>query len=98
MISYAICEIKGKQYKVLPGKPFLVDLENDKNPEAPVLLMVDEKKISLGKPYLKDKLKLEVLENNFKAKKIRVAKFHAKANYRKVQGSRATYTKLIYNA
>lgn len=95
MLNYAICEISGKQYKVIPNQPLEVDLLEDlKTLEVPVLLLLEDGKIKVGKPYLKEKLTLKLLENT-KGEKIRVAKFHAKANYRKVTGSRPKRTKVI---
>ncbi len=98
MLDYAICEISGKQYKVLPNQPFEVDLlgKADKKIEALVLLMSENGKIEVGTPYLKDKIILDHLET-VKAKKIRVAKFHAKANYRRVTGHRAKQTRLVWS-
>lgn len=96
MLNYAICEISGKQYKVLPNSPFEIDYQGEggKDIEASVLLIADEGKLHLGKPYLKEKLTLNFVEN-LKGEKIRVAKFHAKANYRRVSGSKRKLTKLI---
>ena len=89
MSDYAICEILGKQYKVIPGKPFKVDLlDEGQKKEAKVLLLSEGGKIKIGTPYLKDQLTLKYLEE-VKDRKIRVAKFHAKANYRKVKGHRS---------
>lgn len=95
MFDFAICEISGKQYKVEPGKSFEVDWLGDdiKKLEASILLLSEGGKIKVGKPYLKEKLTLEVLET-VRSKKIRVAKFHAKANFRKVTGSRTKRTKI----
>jgi large subunit ribosomal protein L21 len=87
MLNYIIVEIKGKQYKVTPKQKIKVDyvgdlkkLETDK-----VLVKSEGDKLTLGAPYLKDKVVFDVLEE-VKAPKIRVAKFHAKANTRKVRG------------
>lgn len=89
MLTYAIIKIGSTQYKVLPGKEILVDFlgEDTKNIEAEVLLLSQDGKTQIGSPILKDKLKFEVLSSE-KGKKIRVAKFHAKANYRRVRGYR----------
>lgn len=97
-MDYAICEISGKQYKVVPNKPFEVDLQegNLKQISAAVLLMAEGGKVKIGKPYLGEKLTLDVLEE-VKGEKIRVAKFHAKANYRRVTGHRAKMTKVVLN-
>ena len=96
MLTYAICEINGKQIKVMPNQPIEVDFLGDgqKKIEAQVLLLSEEGKLSIGTPYLREKLTLDFLDN-IKGDKIRVAKFHAKANYRKVIGHRAKKTRLI---
>lgn len=96
MLNYAVCEIGGKQYKVIPGKAIAVGfLGNlDKELTVSVLLLSEDGKFQLGNPYLKEKLMLEVL-GNIKDKKIRVAKFHAKANYRKNVGIRPKRTRII---
>lgn len=97
MFEFAICEILGKQYKVIPNEPLLVDWagEDGKEIEALMLLLSESGKIKMGNPYLKHKLSLDILET-VRSEKIRVAKFHAKANYRKVLGSRTKKTKVIY--
>ena len=96
MLNYAICEISGKQYKVIPQKVFEIAFqgESDKDIEAEVLMMVDDGKVKLGRPYLKEKLTLKRLENT-KGEKIRVSKFHAKANYRRVTGYRSKLTRVV---
>ncbi len=97
-MDYAICEISGKQYKLIPNQPFEVDLQTDglKQIEAKLLLLVQEGKVKIGKPYLEEKFVLTCLEDTL-GKKIRVAKFHAKANYRKVTGHRAKMTRVVYS-
>lgn len=94
-MQYAVLEINGKQVMVTPGQAFDVDLlSSEKNIEAKVLMSVDDGKLTIGKPYLKDQVKLDILDI-VQTKKIRVAKFHAKANYRKVTGSRKRMTRVI---
>ena len=95
MIKYAICEIGGKQYKLVPKVPVEVDLVSGEL-EAKVLMVVNNK-IKLGSPYLSEKLNIKKLEDLTK-RKIRVAKFHAKANYRKVTGSRRKVSKIVLEA
>lgn len=98
MLNYAVCEIEEKLYKVIPNTELMIDFqgEDKKEVEANVLLLAEDGKIKLGKPYLKEKITLKVL-NSLKSKKIRVSKFHAKANYRRVKGSRASMTKVIFS-
>lgn len=95
MLRYAVCEIAGKQYKVLPGKPFEVDfLGEEKEIEAKVLLLADEQDMKIGTPYLKESLRFSILETK-KGDKIRVAKYHPKANSRRVRGFRAKYSQIV---
>lgn len=95
---YTICEIAGKQYKLTPGNPVLVDLlnlsEGEKEVKVKALAKSDGDKLEIGTPYLKEEVKLEVLEQ-VKGEKIRVAKFHAKANFRRVNGHRAKLTRVV---
>lgn len=95
MFKYAVVEIAGRQYKVVPNQELVVNkldqegfFECDK-----VLLKADGDKLSVGMPYLKDKIKFEVVEQ-VRGKKIRVSIFHAKANYRRTTGSRSQNTKI----
>lgn len=95
MLQYAICEILGKQYKVLPSHAIQIDWQKDSpdTVEAKVLLLNDGK-IRIGNPYLKEKLILKS-QGMGSGEKIRVSKYHAKANYRKVKGSRRKFLKVI---
>ncbi len=58
-----------------------------------VLLIADEKGVEIGTPYLKETIKLEVIDT-VKKDKVRVATYHAKANYRRVKGQRREVTRL----
>lgn len=95
MLNYAVCEISGKQYKVIPGQSFEVSLQKPgDNIEANVLLLSEDDKLQIGKPFLKEKLTLKRIED-IKGEKIRVSKFHAKANFRKTRGYRSKITKVV---
>lgn len=96
MLNYAVCEISGKQYKIIPGKVFEVSLQKESRQEIdfPVLLSSEDNTLKIGNPYLKEKLKLTRVEDA-KGGKIRVSRFHAKANYRRTTGYRSKITKLI---
>lgn len=98
MLNYTICRINSKQYMILPNQPIEVDLlgEEDKKIEVNVLLLSEDGKVKVGTPFLKEKLTLDCLET-VKGEKIRVAKFHAKANFRKVTGNRVKKTKVVYS-
>lgn len=96
-MQVSVCQIGGRQYLVKPGQVFEVDkISTDAKTITcdQVLLEVSGEKVEIGKPTLKKTLTFEVLGNVRKAK-VRVAKFHAKANYRKVIGDRREMTRLM---
>jgi large subunit ribosomal protein L21 len=97
-MKYAVITSGGKQYQVTEGQV----LELDKLDVADgadysfdnVLLTVDGEKINVGTPYLQNVVvSAKVLEQT-KGDKLRIAKFKAKARYRRVQGFRARLTKV----
>lgn len=95
MLKYAICEIAGKQYKLISGKPTDVfyKFAPDQIVEPKTLLLSENGKLKLGKPYLNDKIILTCVQN--RAVKIQVRKFHAKANYRRTTGSKSYISTVI---
>lgn len=96
MLNYAVCEIAGKQYKMVPGETVEINFQKGSTEEidAKILLLSENDKLKIGNPYLKEKLTLKRVED-IKGKKIRVSKYHAKANYRRTIGSRVKLTKVI---
>lgn len=85
----------GKQYLVNENDEIYVeklDVEAGKQVEFNEVLYVDGK---VGEPFVKGaKVIAEVLKQG-KAKKIKVFKYKAKKKYRKTQGHRQPYTKLV---
>jgi large subunit ribosomal protein L21 len=59
-----------------------------------VLLTVDGDAVQIGAPYLENVAVAAKVLEQIKGDKIRVAKFKAKARYRRVQGFRALLTKV----
>ncbi|HUQ84989.1 MAG TPA: 50S ribosomal protein L21 [Candidatus Limnocylindrales bacterium] len=97
-MKYAVLQTGGKQYKVSEGSIIEVDklpVEQDANVKfEKVLLLAQDGAFQLGQPHVGGALiTAKVLEQK-KGKKIRVAKFKAKARYRKVTGHRQHLTKL----
>lgn len=94
-MRYSVVQISGRQYLVEPGKEVEVDRLEANQPLLvdKVLLLVDEGKVEVGRPYLNTVLNFEVL-GNIQKPKIRVAKYKAKANYRKVIGQKREVTKV----
>ena len=94
---YAIIESCGKQYKVTEGDVVYfekLDAEEGKKVTFDKVVLVSDKKVEVGAPYVKGvKVEGKVLANG-KAKKILVYKYKAKKNYRRTQGHRQPYTKV----
>jgi large subunit ribosomal protein L21 len=96
---YAIVEISGKQYKVQEGDIVFVDrLENleegSKVTFDRVLLVSDDKKVTIGQEVVKGAKVEATVVGHGKSKKIVVFKYKAKKNYRRTQGHRQPYTKV----
>ena len=95
MAKYAVIKIKGTQYKVTEGDEILVDRLNGK-PEAEILLLVDGEKITVGKPKVSGaSLKLKVVNEEEKGKKITVQTYKAKSRYRRKIGFRPQYSRIL---
>ena len=96
-MEYAIVKTGGKQYKVSKGTILEVDNLEEEGKDivlSEVLLLSSDGKIRVGKPHLTDvRVKAVVIENK-KGEKIRVAKFKAKAKYRRVMGFRSQISRL----
>lgn len=93
-MKYAVVRIKGHQYKVREGEELLVDRIEEKKAEPEVLLVVDENKVLVGKPVVKEaKVDLKVLGDE-KGEKIVIRKYKAKSRYRRKTGFRASKTRL----
>jgi len=95
---YAVVKISGKQYKVSEGETLDIDkIDSEKGKKLTfneVLLLNNGKNIKVGQPYVAGtKVSAEILEQ-FKGKKLRVAKFKAKSRYRRVMGFRPELTKI----
>ena len=91
----AIFVTGGKQYYVSEGDVIYVeklDVEAGKDIEFTDVLMVGER---VGIPNVEGAKVVCTAEKNGKAKKIVVFKFHPKKKYRKTQGHRQPYTKLV---
>jgi len=99
MGKIAVVKTGGKQYLVKEGETIVVDRLPQKKGEVidlPVLALFNNEKedLEIGDPLLKKTVKAEVVENDLKGEKIRVARFKAKVRYRRVKGFRPTLTKI----
>ena len=99
---YAVVQTGGKQYRVAEGDVVkiekLIAEEGDAVVLDSVISVVNEGEVLLGKPFVQGaKITAKVLEQG-RDKKILVFKYKAKSNYRRRQGHRQSYTKLLIEA
>lgn len=96
---YAIIKTGGKQYRVQEGDNIFVEkLASDVDFEVvfdQVLAVVNDGDVKVGSPVVEGaKVTAKVLEQG-KEKKVLVFKYKAKSDYRRRQGHRQPYTKVV---
>jgi large subunit ribosomal protein L21 len=98
-MMYAIIETGGKQYRVSEGDVLIVEKLNADEGETVefdrVLTVVKDGEVNVGKPLISGAKVTGKVVAQGKGKKILVFKYKAKANYRKRQGHRQPYTKVL---
>lgn len=98
MKKFAIISVKNSQYKVSEGDVIEVDnfagKAGDKIKIKEVLLIADQEKVNIGKPYLEKSLVDAEIQEHFKGKKVDSLIYKAKARYRRRSGNRPSLTKL----
>ncbi|AHD06601.1 50S ribosomal protein L21 [Paenibacillus larvae] len=96
---YAIIETGGKQYKVQEGDVLLIEKlevnEGDVVTFDRVLAVSKEDGLVLGAPVVDGAAVSAKVEKQGKSRKILVYKYKAKKNYRRKQGHRQPYTKVV---
>lgn len=97
-MNYAVLRSGGKQYKVSQGSVIEVEkLEAEVGDTVKldkVLLVANDGTYKVGQPVVSNATVTAKVVSQMKGPKIRVAKFKAKARYRKVTGHRQQLTKL----
>ena len=94
---YALVEIKGKQYKAEKGSVLTVDLldaEKGSNVEFDKVMLISDKEVKIGAPYIEEAKVTATVEDHKKDKKVLVFKFKRRKGYRKKQGHRQQYTSI----
>lgn len=96
---YAIIKTGGKQYKVAEGDTIYVEKLDAPEGESvtfpEVLTLVNGAEVTVGKPFVEGAKVTGKVDEQGKAKKILVFKYKAKSNYRRRQGHRQPYTKVV---
>jgi large subunit ribosomal protein L21 len=96
---YAIIETGGKQYRVSEGDVVFIEKVEVAEGEAVefdrVLTVVTEGNVAIGKPLVAGAKVTGKVVSQGKGKKILVFKYKAKSNYRRRQGHRQPFTKVM---
>ncbi|SCY15359.1 50S ribosomal protein L21 [Alkaliphilus peptidifermentans] len=96
---YAIVETGGKQYRVQEGDAIFVEKVNAAEGDVvtldTVLAVSKDGKLTFGSPVVEGASVEAKVDTQGKAKKIVIFKFKRKKDFRKKQGHRQPYTKLI---
>lgn len=98
---YAVIKTGGKQYRVSEGDVLYIEKldveEGDKVVFDQVLIVSDENETKIGTPMVEGATVEATCEKNGKGKKVIIFKYKAKKDYRKKQGHRQPYTKVMIN-
>ena len=99
---YAIIETGGKQYTVKEGDTLFIEkLDVEAQSKVifdKILLVGKDEGINVGAPYVEGaSVEAEVIKNG-RSKKIIVFKYKSKKNYRRRQGHRQAYTKVVVSS
>ncbi len=96
---YAVIKTGGKQYRVAEGDTIMVEkLAGEAGAEVvfdQVLMVVNDADVKVGKPMVEGAKVTGKVEAQGKEKKILVFKYKAKSNYRRRQGHRQPFTKVV---
>jgi large subunit ribosomal protein L21 len=98
---YALVESKGKQYKAEKDSLLKIDrVEAEKGQVLEfdsVLLLNNEGKVKIGKPYVKGAKISTTVEDQKKDRKITIFKLKRRKGYRRKQGHRQNHTYVRVN-
>ena len=98
---YAIIETGGKQYRVQEGDVLFIEKLNVEAGDAvefdKVLAVSNGEELTVGAPIVEGAKVDATVEKNGKGKKVIIYKYKAKKDYRKKQGHRQPYTRVVIN-
>ncbi len=98
---FAIIETGGKQYQVTEGRYVDIELlENEADSKVVfdnIVMLVNGKKSKVGQPYVKNASVEGTVVKHDRAKKVLVYKQRAKKGYRRKQGHRQNFTRVMIN-
>jgi large subunit ribosomal protein L21 len=101
-MKYAVVESGGKQYIAREGEIIEVDRLPKNIGQAiefkDVLLIIDNGKVLVGKPFVRGARVRGKVVDHFKARKVIVFKFIPKERYRRKRGHRQKYSKIAISS
>ncbi|MCA1031909.1 50S ribosomal protein L21 [Bacillus timonensis] len=95
---YAIIETGGKQIKVQEGQEIFIEKLDGEQGESVTfdkVLFVGGDNVKVGSPTVEGATVTAKIEKQGRAKKITVFKYKPKKNYRRKQGHRQPFTKVV---
>ncbi len=98
---YAVIKTGGKQVRVSEGQEIYVeklDVEAGDTFEFTEVLMLGGEKTVIGSPIVEGAKVVATVLKHGRGKKIIVFKYKVRKNYRKKQGHRQSYTKLVIDS
>lgn len=98
---YAVIKTGGKQYKVTEGEAIFIeklDVEAGSNVVFDEVLMVVGENTKVGTPTVAGATVTGTVEKHGKDKKVIVFKYKPKTGYKRKQGHRQPYTKVVINS
>lgn len=98
---FAIIETGGKQYQVTEGRYVDIELlENEADSKVVfenIIMLVNGKKSKVGQPYVKNASVEGTVVKHDRTKKVLVYKQRAKKGYRRKNGHRQNFTRVMIN-
>lgn len=94
----AVIESGSKQFLVKKDQKLKIDLVDGKTKklEFKPLLLIDDDKVQIGKPYIEKALvEAKITEPLIKDKKVVVLKYKPKKRYKKKTGHRQRYSEIV---
>lgn len=99
---YAIIETGGKQYKVEKGTELYIEKLDVADGETVtfdrVLFVNQDGNVQAGSPHVEGAKVTGKVERHGKGKKVIIFKYKAKKDYKRKQGHRQPYTKVVVDA
>jgi len=97
-MKYAVIQLAGKQYKVAAGDKLTVNQLDEKEGSemkvTDVLLQVEDGKVTVGAPLIKDASVVLKVVAHTRAPKLRVSTYKAKSRYHRTLGHKQCETQL----